>query len=91
MDLPELSNMTEVTKKEKREEDSGFVANIKNLWRTINYDMDNQAVDEANENLRQVGEEKKDLDLIDEYVKLINKRDSIKNKLETSKYTNVKE
>lgn len=65
--------------------------NIKNLWRTINYDMDNQAVDEANENLRQVGEEKKDLDLIDEYVKLIDKRDSIKNKLETSKYTNVKE
>lgn len=49
------------------------VENIKNLWRTINYDMDNQAVDEANENLRQIGEEKKDLDLIDEYIKLINK------------------
>jgi hypothetical protein len=65
--------------------------NIKNLWRTINYDMDNQAVDEANENLRQVGEEKRDLDLVDEYIKLVNKRDSIKNKLETSTYTNVKE
>ena len=71
--------------------ENSIINNFKNLWRSINYDMDVQDVDASLEDLRQSNEEKEDIEKIQDYISLIKQRDYVRSKLETRSYTNVKE
>lgn len=62
---------------------SSISDNFKNLWRSINYDMDVQDVDASLENLRQANEEKNDIEKIQNYIQFIKQRDTLKKNQKT--------